>query len=174
MTRKQRLVVQVGDVSHEAQVAIDDAGRATVVVAGTTYHVTCRGDHVQLVRRDGATHVDAIAVTPAPAPTFAASGGVAVPVRVVPPHQAALEALANAAGGGSGRIEAPMPGRIVRVLVEKGQAVERDAPCVIIEAMKMENELRAPVAGTVVQVTAEVGAAVDAGALLCEIETSGP
>ncbi|RMG96554.1 MAG: acetyl-CoA carboxylase biotin carboxyl carrier protein subunit [Deltaproteobacteria bacterium] len=169
MTRKQRLVVDVGDVSHDATVTFDDTGRATVEVAGRIYEVTPRGDHVQIVAPTDDHHVYAVSVEPASSPTAAAVAGVAVPVRVRSPHQAALEALERAAGTASGRIEAPMPGRIVRVLVEEGATVEKDAPCVIIEAMKMENELRAPVAGTVTRLVAEVDTAVDAGALLCEI-----
>jgi len=58
------------------------------------------------------------------------------------------------------------------VLVSVGQAVERGAPVVIVEAMKMENELRAPAAGTVLRVHASEGAAVDSGQLLVELELS--
>ena len=172
MTRKQRLVVAVGDATFETKIAFDSEGLARVEVAGRTYRVQDRGDGIHLVRPEDDHRVHAVAVDPSPAPAAAAAGGISVPVRVRAPHQAALEALAGAGAEGSGRIEAPMPGRIVRVLVEEGAKVERDAPCVIIEAMKMESELRAPVAGTVVRVAARVGTAVDAGALLCEIEAT--
>jgi biotin carboxyl carrier protein len=71
---------------------------------------------------------------------------------------------------GEQRIVAPMPGRIVRVLVARGDAVELRQPVVVIEAMKMENELRAPKAGTVKDVAVEAGAPVEAGRLLVVIE----
>lgn len=67
-------------------------------------------------------------------------------------------------------IHAPMPGRVVKVLVEKGQEVEAGDPCVVIEAMKMENELRAPSAGTVAEVLAAEGASVVGQELLVRFE----
>lgn len=73
-------------------------------------------------------------------------------------------------GGGGTELRAPMPGRVVKVLVAKGQTVELDDPCVVIEAMKMENELRAPTAGTVAEVLVSEGAAVEGQALLVRFE----
>jgi biotin carboxyl carrier protein len=72
--------------------------------------------------------------------------------------------------GGPARIVAPMPGKLVRVLVTAGQAVEAGQGLVIIEAMKMENELRAPRAGRVKDVPVRDGQAVEAGALLVVLE----
>jgi len=76
----------------------------------------------------------------------------------------------NAArAGAAGTVRAPMPGRIVKVLVEEGATVERGASVVVVEAMKMENELSAPVNGTVVRVFVGAGDAVERGAALVEI-----
>jgi biotin carboxyl carrier protein len=72
----------------------------------------------------------------------------------------------GATAGGPQRISAPMPGKVVRVLVKPGDAVRARQPLVVVEAMKMENELRAPRDGTVSDVSAREGASVDAGALL--------
>ncbi|MFB3853482.1 MAG: biotin/lipoyl-containing protein [Vicinamibacterales bacterium] len=65
---------------------------------------------------------------------------------------------------------APMPGRVVRVLVRPGDLVAARQALVVIEAMKMENELRAPRAGRVAEVLAEPGASVDSGRLLVVLE----
>jgi biotin carboxyl carrier protein len=81
-------------------------------------------------------------------------------------------------GGGPGaprdngdrRILAPMPGRVVRVLVGPGDDVEARQPVLVIEAMKMENELRSPRAGRVKDVAVEQGASVEAGRVLVVIE----
>ncbi|HTK29378.1 MAG TPA: biotin/lipoyl-containing protein [Vicinamibacterales bacterium] len=73
---------------------------------------------------------------------------------------------AAGAGGGPQRIAAPMPGKIVRVLAAPGDAVRSRQPLVVIEAMKMENELRAPGDGVVAEMHAREGASVEAGALL--------
>ena len=69
-------------------------------------------------------------------------------------------------GSGPQRIVSPMPGKIVRVLVKSGEAVRARQPLVVVEAMKMENELRALRDGTVVEIYAREGTSVDAGALL--------
>ncbi len=79
----------------------------------------------------------------------------------------------DAAEGGSAapqRLAAPMPGKVVRVLVAVGDAVESRQPVVVVEAMKMENELRASRAGTVSEVHVREGVSVDAGAPLVVIQ----
>ena len=75
-------------------------------------------------------------------------------------------------GGGAGpqRVTAPMPGKIVRVLVAAGDSVAARQPLVVVEAMKMENELRAGRAGTIADLHAREGASVEAGALLLVIQ----
>jgi biotin carboxyl carrier protein len=68
--------------------------------------------------------------------------------------------------GGPARLTAPMPGRVVRVLRAPGADVAAGEGLVVIEAMKMENELRSPRAGRVREVAVREGQAVEAGALL--------
>jgi glutaconyl-CoA/methylmalonyl-CoA decarboxylase subunit gamma len=72
-------------------------------------------------------------------------------------------------GSGAAELRAPMPGRIVRVLVSEGDVVAAGAALIVIEAMKMENELGAPRAGTIQKLAVREGDAVDGGALLVEI-----
>ncbi len=75
-------------------------------------------------------------------------------------------------GLGEGRqiVSAPMPGKVIRVLVEEGDTVEAGAGLVVVEAMKMQNELKAPKAGTIVSLKAEPGATVAMGDMLVAIE----
>ena len=77
---------------------------------------------------------------------------------------------ASAAASGPAPLKAPMPGLVVRVSVAPGDAVVAGQGLVVIEAMKMENELRATAPGRVKSVRANVGQAVEKGALLVEIE----
>jgi acetyl/propionyl-CoA carboxylase alpha subunit len=77
---------------------------------------------------------------------------------------------ASAAASGPAPLKAPMPGMIVRVNVQAGDHVTPGQSLVVMEAMKMENELRAASAGTVKTVLAQVGVAVEKGALLLEME----
>jgi len=76
----------------------------------------------------------------------------------------------SAAGAGDGRVVAPMPGRVVKVLVTPGTAVEAKQGVVVVEAMKMENELRAPRAGVVREVRVAEGASVEAQTVLVVID----
>jgi len=71
---------------------------------------------------------------------------------------------------GPGALRAPMPGLVVRVLVEPGQAVSRGGGVVVLEAMKMENELKAAADGTVKAVRVGTGEPVDKGQVLVEFE----
>ena len=70
---------------------------------------------------------------------------------------------------GSGVVKAMMPGRVVRVLVAKGDAVRKGAGLLILEAMKMENEIAAPADGTVDELFVEAGQTVESGAELLHI-----
>ena len=67
---------------------------------------------------------------------------------------------------GPQRVDAPMPGKIVRVLVKAGDEVTEGQGLVVVEAMKMENELKSPKAGKVTELHAVEGAAVESGAKL--------
>ena len=71
---------------------------------------------------------------------------------------------------GSAEIVSPMPGKVVRVLVEAGAKVEAGAGIIVVEAMKMQNEMKAPKAGVVVSINAKAGATVNAGDVLAVIE----
>ena len=77
---------------------------------------------------------------------------------------------AAGAGGGEQRVVAPMPGRIVRVLVGPGDEVAARQGVIVVEAMKMENELRAPRSGRVREVSVSPGASVEAGRVLVVLE----
>ncbi len=82
----------------------------------------------------------------------------------------ARRAHRGAGGGGSGEVRAIIPGKVVTVLVAVGAAVEQEQGLLVIEAMKMENEVKAPRAGTVKAVKVGPGQAVEAGELLVVIE----
>jgi len=68
------------------------------------------------------------------------------------------------------KITAPMPGKIVRLLAAEGSAVQAGQSVIVIEAMKMQNELKAPKTGVMKKVMVAEGAAVDAGQTLAEVE----
>ena len=77
---------------------------------------------------------------------------------------------AEAAPGEGEIIRSPMPGNILKVLVQAGSAVSKGQPLMILEAMKMENEIIAPRDGVVKSVSVQAGATVDTDALLCVLQ----
>lgn len=78
-------------------------------------------------------------------------------------------APAAPASAGAQTISAPMPGTILKVNVSNGQAVKKGDVLMILEAMKMENEILAPCDATVASVNVSQGASVDSGAVLCTL-----
>jgi len=81
-----------------------------------------------------------------------------------------LEIQASRGQGRSGPVKAPIPGQITQVLVEQGQIVEPGQPLVILEAMKMQNEIRAQVGGVVHSVQVITGQNVSRGHVLVDIK----
>lgn len=75
-----------------------------------------------------------------------------------------------AAGEGRQKIAAMMPGKVVRVLVQQGDAVEAGQGLVVVEAMKMQNEMKSPKAGRVIELRTRADATVAAGEVLMVIE----
>jgi len=71
---------------------------------------------------------------------------------------------------GPKRITAPMPGKVVRLLLHEGDEVEAGAGIAVVEAMKMQNEIKSPKKGTIQKILVTEGAAVNAGDLLAIVE----
>ncbi len=121
-----------------------------VTVNGTAYEITLEV-------------VDAAEVnTTAPVVTPAAT-----PAPVAAPAPAPAPVVAPAGSGET--VSSPMPGTILAVNVQNGSTVKKGDVLMILEAMKMENEIMAPCDGTIASVSVTKGAAVDTGAVLCVI-----
>lgn len=121
-----------------------------VTVNGTAYEVTLEA-------------VDTSEVKAAPA----AAPAPAAPAPAVAPAPAA--APAAPVSGGKETVSSPMPGNILAVNVTNGAAVKKGDVLMILEAMKMENEIMSPCDGTVLSVNVTKGASVETGAVLCVI-----
>lgn len=99
-----------------------------------------------------------------------AIGGNNYDVEIIDPKRLRSGQTSGAHDHGAAEITSPMPGKVVRVLVEAGATVEAGAGVLVVEAMKMQNELKSPKAGVVVSINAHVGATVTAGEVLAVIE----
>ena len=147
-------VVSVGEMTTVAQATELDGTPVRMVTIGNEVH--------RVVARRGATRgrytlwLD----------------GFRYEVEALDERARAIRELSGASAGPSGPapLVAPMPGMIVRVAVAVGDIVQAGQGLVVMEAMKMENELRATAAGTVKAVRAVAGTAVEKGAILLELE----
>lgn len=108
---------------------------------------------------DVAPHGDAVIVD-----------GQWMPFAAADPRSLQARRGAGAGADGPRAVKAPMPGRVVRVLVAVGDEVAAQQGLVVIEAMKMQNELKSPKAGRVARLAVEVGAAVQSGDVLVVVE----
>ena len=95
--------------------------------------------------------------------------GNEAPAAAAPVKAAAPKKAAAAAAGAGEKVAAPMPGTIVSVNVSDGQSVKKGDVLVVLEAMKMENEIKAPKDGTITGISVSKGESVDTGATLVTI-----
>ena len=124
-----------------------------ITVNGTVYEVE--------VEEIGGSSVVTMASAPASAPAPAAAPAASAP---------ATASAASAPSAGAAVIESPMPGTILNVLVKPGDAVKENQVLLILEAMKMENEIVATSDGVVDTIAVAKGASVNAGDVLVSIK----
>lgn len=143
-----RCVFSTGGAPQEASVIAAEPGIYTVLIGGSSYEVK---------------------IIPGLRGWWVDVRGVRYEIEVRDPRRFS-RASGGLAGEGRSQLAAPMPGKVVRVLVSPGDAVEAGQGLVVVEAMKMQNEMKAPRAGTVVSVQAVPGARVAAGDVLAVLE----
>ena len=114
----------------------------------------------------------AIATDPVTGQFVFSVGTLALPVALNTRRRFGRKDDAGEGGSGPQRIVASMPGKVVRLLARQGDSVAPRQPVVVIEAMKMENEIRASRDGTVTDVLVQEGQSVEAGTLLAIITPS--
>lgn len=149
----ERVVAEVDGRRYELEVREPERGIYLLIADGQVYE--CR------VEREGASQ---------PALVHVHTGNQAYAVNLIDPKRLRAGQSAGAQADGAAQVLAVMPGKIVRVLVEQGEAVEAGQGIVVVEAMKMQNELKSPRAGRVAELQATPGATVNAGDVLAVIE----
>ncbi len=91
-------------------------------------------------------------------------------VAIIDPKRLRSDQDADRHHHGLAEITAPMPGKVVRVHIETGAAVEKGAGVIVVEAMKMQNEMKSPRAGVVISINVKPGDTVNAGDVLAVVE----
>lgn len=168
-----RYVVTVA--GHEVVVEVDGT---MVRVDGATVEAAIEGDVASgrvVLTLDGTRYPLRVSPGAARGAYTIGSAGWTVPVEALDERRRAIQALMRATARPSGPtpLVAPMPGLIVRVHVRPGDVVAAGQPLVVMEAMKMENELRATAAGVVRSVAVLPGAAVEKGTVLVALDAPG-
>ena len=161
--RENRLVVSVGDVECVVDAATAGAQMLSLLVERSSVSTSTGVIESREI---------SIAKDAATGRLMFGIGAVAVPVNLNARRRWGQRDHGGAGGSGPQRLTAPMPGKVVRVLAQPGDRVNERQPVVVIEAMKMENELRAAREGVVSQVLVQAGQSVEAGALLAVITPS--
>jgi biotin carboxyl carrier protein len=141
------VTLTINDTAYSVSVKRMSRDSATVEVNGEDYEV-------EISREPGS----------APQPTSAPPSPAATAPAAIP-----AAAARPAVAGGSGEIRAPMPGKIIDVLVGVGDIIKAGDKVLRMEAMKMENEIFAPVDGSVTEVAVQEGKDVEEGQLLVVI-----
>ncbi len=167
--RLARYTALVGEATHALEIEPLGDGRYRIAIDGRARIVDGRetGAGTFSLLIDHATAE--VSVTSRGDEFQVAVGGRTHRLRLL--DERALRRQKSAAGAdGAREVRAAMPGKVVAVLVEAGGKVERGQGLLVIEAMKMENEIASPRAGTVAEVRVKPGQAVEAGELLARID----
>lgn len=168
----RRYRVQVGERTLEVEVR-EEQGQTLVLVDGVEMPAGLSAPDAAGLRRLtlGQGSRDVLAV-PGSDHCLVGLEGVALDVRVEDERAARLARFGGGAARGSGHatVAAPMPGLVVRVNVAPGDTVQEGQSLVVLQAMKMENELASPRGATVKAVRVEPGQAVEQGQVLVELE----
>jgi biotin carboxyl carrier protein len=168
--RPSTFELEVDGLVRKVQVA-HERGRFEILLDGVAHSVDAvaiEPGRWSLLFADGRSHEVVIVTNGHEGAATVLVDGSTVPIGVRDPRRR-REAAGGHTGDGPVPILAPMPGKVVRVLVAAGDAVSARQSVIVVEAMKMENELRAPRAGIVGEVLVREGALVDAGTLLLTI-----
>ena len=157
---KMKVKVIVDGVEYEVEVEELPGGRFRVSFEGKEYEVKAQGLGIDLGALAGASEsVQSAPVVSAPAPAPSVPVGVSSPAPVEGPSASVSEGL----------VSAPMPGKVLRVLVKEGESVKTGQGLLVLEAMKMENEIPAPRDGVVKKIHVKEGDTVNTGDPLIEI-----
>ena len=173
-----KLTTQLSGVDHEVSLELNDGGEGLVSaeVNGRRYEIDVREltgkEYLLLVGpRVYKSRVEKRRDSPGASGAFeVALAGRSYEITVIDPKRLRSAQTTAAHGTGTAQIISPMPGKVVRVLVQSGTRVEAGDGVVVVEAMKMQNEMKSPKTGIVVSINAEAGATVNAGDVLAVIE----
>ncbi len=167
-----KLQAELGDEKHEIEIKHVD-GKVFAAVDGRAYElkVSEPEPNVYLLKDDGMVFQAFVSPQQKAGDPFQVQiGRHSLDIKLFDPKRLRGSGRDAELGDGAADIKTAMPGKVVRILVEKGAAIEKGDGVLVVEAMKMQNELKSPKAGIVKEIRIEEGSTVSAGDVLAVIE----
>jgi biotin carboxyl carrier protein len=167
-----KLKALIGDREEELVIKVED-GKVSAEIGGRVHNIQVREPlpDTYLFFMDTGVHECRVSQRAAAKENFDVSiRGRSYAVTVVDPKRLRSGQNSDRHHHGIAEILAPMPGKVVRVQIEAGAIVEKGAGLVVVEAMKMQNEMKSPRAGIVMSINVKPGDTVNAGDVLAVIE----
>lgn len=167
-----KLQAEIGNDKHEVELH-RDGNIVTVTIDGETFEaeVSQPEPNVYLIKRDGRIFEAFVVPYDVPGKSKTVTvNGRDVEVKLYDPKRLRGKGIDAEHGDGLAEIRTAMPGKVVRLLVDVGAAVDKGDGVLVVEAMKMQNELKSPKAGTVKTVKVSEGDTVAAGDILATVE----
>jgi len=167
-----KLQAQVGDTLHSVEIK-RDGEKVFAKVDDREYQLEASEPEpsVYLLKHNGKVHEFYVATAAqAGSPQIVSSRKGDVEVTLIDPKRLRGSGAAAGSADGLAEIKTMMPGKVVRLIATIGDQVEKGDAVLVVEAMKMQNDLKAPKAGTVKEIRIQEGATVSAGDVLAVIE----
>lgn len=164
-------ILTLDDAEHRAEVEETGPGRYRITLDGKDYDVDARqAGSIYSILVDGHVFEADLEPTGHNGDLSLMIRGAVYEVHAIDERRQKLRKAARQGATGGGVLKTPMPGKVVRILTPVGTKVKQGDGVIVVEAMKMENELPSPADGVVKEVRATEGQAVDGGAILAVIE----
>lgn len=167
-----KLRAEINDENHDVEIR-RDGDRVFAEIDGRRYEleVSEPEPNVYLLKNDNKIYEAFVTNTPNPAePAQVRIGTDEFEVRLIDPKRLRGTGSDHEHGDGFAEIKTAMPGKVVRIIASVGTTVQKGDGVIVVEAMKMQNELKSPKVGTIKEIRVEEGETVAAGDILAVVE----
>jgi biotin carboxyl carrier protein len=167
-----KLQAEIGDNKHEIEIKRED-GKVFATIDDRSYELEVSEPEpvVYLFKHEGQVFMSSVSdPNAAGGTTHVRVGTNEFDIKLIDPKRLRSAGAGAEHADGIAEIRTAMPGKVVRILLQAGAEVEAGGGVLVVEAMKMQNELKSPKAGTVKEIRVEEGSAVAAGDVLATVE----
>lgn len=168
-----KLIAEVNDEKHAVAITRGDGLSLTAEVNGRVYKLEASEPEPNVYLLKHANRIYQIFVAPrekSGAPYAVSAGDQNYEIKIFDPKRLRASSASGGQSEGASEIKTAMPGKVVRVLVEAGAEVQAGDGVIVVEAMKMQNEMKSPKDGVIKEIRFAEGATVNAGDVLAIIE----